>query len=199
MSARLSGFDRGLTLWILAAMGLGVALGASVPGWSELLGRATVRGVNVPIAIGLMAMLLPPLAHVRYRALPGMFRRPRILAISLVLNWIIGPALMFCLAAWWLPDRPDLFAGVVLIGIARCIAMVLVWNDLAGEIGNSRQDWWPSIPSSKSSPSPHLLGSTSPSSPENWGYLQRPLSFPTGLWPNRLPSISAFRLCSPES
>jgi ACR3 family arsenite transporter len=132
MSARLSGFDRGLSLWILAAMGLGVALGASVPGWSELLGRATVRGVNVPIAIGLMAMLLPPLAHVRYRALPGMFRSPRILAISLVLNWIIGPALMFCLAAWWLPDRPDLFAGVVLIGIARCIAMVLVWNDLAG-------------------------------------------------------------------
>ena len=132
MSARLSGFDRGLTLWILAAMGLGVAIGAGVPGWSELLGRATVRGVNVPIAIGLMAMLLPPLAHVRYRALPGMFRSPRILAISLALNWIIGPALMFCLAAWWLPDRPDLFAGVVLIGIARCIAMVLVWNDLAG-------------------------------------------------------------------
>ena len=140
MSARLSGFDRGLPLWILAAMVLGVALGAGVPGWSELLGRATVRGVNVPIAIGLMAMLLPPLAHVRYRALPGMFRRPRILAISLVLNWVIGPALMFGLAAWWLPDRPDLFAGVVLIGVARCIIASDVRNGI-GHFRNVMQVW----------------------------------------------------------
>lgn len=132
MSASLDAFDRGLTLWIFLAMAVGIALGAFAPGVGEALGAATVRGVNIPIAIGLLAMLVPPLARVDYAALPGMFRNPKMLAASLLLNWVVGPMLMFGLATWLLPDRPDLFAGVVLIGIARCIAMVLVWNDLAG-------------------------------------------------------------------
>lgn len=132
MSASLDAFDRGLTLWIFLAMAVGIALGVFAPGVGEALGAATVRGVNIPIAIGLLAMLVPPLARVDYAALPGMFRNPKMLAASLLLNWVVGPMLMFGLATWLLPDRPDLFAGVVLIGIARCIAMVLVWNDLAG-------------------------------------------------------------------
>lgn len=132
MSASLDAFDRGLTLWIFLAMAVGIGLGVFAPGVGEALGAATVRGVNIPIAIGLLAMLVPPLARVDYAALPGMFRNPRMLGVSLLLNWVVGPLLMFLLAAWLLPDRPELFAGVVLIGIARCIAMVLVWNDLAG-------------------------------------------------------------------
>lgn len=132
MSTSLDAFDRGLTLWIFLAMAVGIALGVFAPGVGEALGAATVRGVNIPIAIGLLAMLVPPLARVDYAALPGMFRNPKMLAASLLLNWVVGPMLMFGLATWLLPDRPDLFAGVVLIGIARCIAMVLVWNDLAG-------------------------------------------------------------------
>lgn len=132
MKASLDAFDRGLTLWIFLAMAVGIALGVFAPGVGEALGAATVRGVNIPIAIGLLAMLVPPLARVDYAALPGMFRNPKMLAASLLLNWVVGPMLMFGLATWLLPDRPDLFAGVVLIGIARCIAMVLVWNDLAG-------------------------------------------------------------------
>ena len=132
MSTSLDAFDPGLTLWIFLAMAVGIALGVFAPGVGEALGAATVRGVNIPIAIGLLAMLVPPLARVDYAALPGMFRNPKMLAASLLLNWVVGPMLMFGLATWLLPDRPDLFAGVVLIGIARCIAMVLVWNDLAG-------------------------------------------------------------------
>ena len=132
MNARLDAFDRWLTLWIALAMGTGIALGVAAPGVGEALGNATVRGINVPIAVGLLAMMVPPLARVNYAALPGMLRNPQMLLVSLVLNWVIGPLLMFALAAWLLPDRPELFAGVVLIGIARCIAMVLVWNDLAG-------------------------------------------------------------------
>ncbi|MFJ4804154.1 ACR3 family arsenite efflux transporter [Streptomyces murinus] len=131
VAGRLSFVDRYLALWILAAMAAGLGLGRLVPGLGGALAEVTVTGVSLPIALGLLVMMYPVLAKVRYDRLGTVTRDRRLLVPSLLLNWVVGPALMFALAWLFLPDLPAYRTGLIIVGLARCIAMVIIWNDLA--------------------------------------------------------------------
>ncbi len=128
---RLSLFDRLTTLWIFLAMALGIGLGAAIPGFSSFLDSLSWSGVSVPLAVGLIWMMYPPLARVRYADLPRLAQNRKLMGVSLFQNWVLGPVLMFSLAWIFLPDLPAYRVGLIIVGLARCIAMVLVWNSMA--------------------------------------------------------------------
>ena len=129
--AHISFLDKYIPIWIILAMALGLLLGRGIPGLAPFLGSMEVGGISLPIALGLLVMMYPPLAKVRYDKTKEIAADKRLMSVSLILNWIVGPALMFALAWTFLPDEPELRTGLIIVGLARCIAMVLVWSDMS--------------------------------------------------------------------
>ncbi|MFC9738434.1 ACR3 family arsenite efflux transporter [Streptomyces noursei] len=129
--AKLSTLDRFLAVWILIAMGLGLGLGRLIPGLNDALAKVEIGGISLPIAVGLLVMMYPVLAKVRYDKLDAVTGDKKLMVSSLVINWVLGPAVMFALAWTFLPDLPEYRTGLIIVGLARCIAMVIIWNDLA--------------------------------------------------------------------
>ncbi len=155
-------------MWILIAMAVGLGLGRLVPGMDDALARTEIGGVSLPIALGLLVMMYPVLAKVRYDRLDRVTGDRRLLITSLVVNWVVGPALMFALAWIFLPDLPEYRTGLIIVGLARCIAMVMIWNDLACGDRRRRPYWSPSTPSSRSLRSACSAGSIWTCCPAGW-------------------------------
>ena len=140
---KLSTLDRFLPVWIGVAMAAGLLLGRLIPGLNTALDQVQIDGISLPIALGLLIMMYPVLAKVRYDRLDTVTGDRRLLLSSLVLNWVLGPALMFALAWLLLPDLPEYRTGLIIVGLARCIAMVIIWNDLACGDREAAPSWWP--------------------------------------------------------